>query len=130
MKSTQYYAICLVLLASLGAQAKPPADAAEREKQAQRLKPETNISVIAYDKKSGMIAVRIDDEPAVGPNITTIEWLLEGVDNESNASEYKRHPDRLIGTHFRTKKTLWLLNDKEIAERRAKAAKKNAKKKK
>jgi hypothetical protein len=95
----------------------------EREKQAYRILPNTAISVVAYNKKSQTFTIRMEAEPAVGPNVTTLEWLLEGIESDQTKT-FKRYPSRLVGGNFTVKKTLWLLNEDEIASRKASLTKK------
>lgn len=92
-----------------------------REAKAYRIKKGYGIYVVKYEPDSKTYLVRLEGEPAVGPNITTLEWLLESIDNGSTAKDFKRHPKRLVGGFYKTQKVLWLLTEDELEERRSKA---------
>ncbi len=90
----------------------------DRIAMALRIKAGAGIHVESYQKDSNTYEVRIEGEPDVGPNITTPEWLLEGIDNGMSIETLKRNPQRVVGGYFRLKKTLWLLDDDEIEARK------------
>lgn len=90
----------------------------DRELMALRIKKGAGIHVESYQKDSDTYVVRIEGEPDVGPNVTTPEWLLEGIDNGTSIESLKRNPQRIVGAYFRLKNKLWLLSDEEIEARK------------
>ncbi len=92
-------------------------DLKTREAKAYKIKAEIGIYVVRYEPQSKTYLVRIENEPAVGPNITSLEWLIEGIDNGSTVRDFKRHPKRLVGGYFKLKKPLWLLTEDELEDR-------------
>jgi len=103
-----------------------PMDFKTREAKALRIKKDYGIYIVRYEADSDTFMVRLENAPAVGPNVTTLEWLLKGIDNGSTVKDFRRHPQRLVGGYFRLKNPLWLLSDEEIEERRAqKTSKRN-----
>ena len=127
MRSVTKFLFCLFLFVSLAEKALGERerllnlDFQTREAKAYRIKKDFGIYVVKYEAKSKTFLVRLEGEPAVGPNITTLEWLLEAIDNGSTVKDFKRRPQRLVGGFFKTKKVLWLLTEDELEERRAKA---------
>jgi hypothetical protein len=91
-----------------------------RESKSYRLRANTGIYIVKYDSLSKSFLVRIEGEPAVGPNITTLEWLIEAIDNGSSVKTFKRHPKRLVGGFFKLRKPLWLLTEDELVDRSTK----------
>jgi len=95
-------------------------DLKTREAKAYKIKENIGIYVVKYDSPSKSYLVRIEGEPAVGPNITTLEWLVEAIDNGSSVKDFKRYPKRLVGGYFKIKKPLWLLTEDELVARSTK----------
>lgn len=90
----------------------------DRELMALRIKKGAGIHVESYQKDSGTFVVSIEGEPDVGPNITTPEWLVEGIANDMSVEALKRNPQRVVGAYFRLKNTLWLLSGEEVEARK------------
>jgi hypothetical protein len=99
-------------------------DEKTRTELALKIQKKVRITVFAYLKDSDSYVVKIEAEPDVGPNTTTLDWLLKGIDNGTSEKEIRRNPAKIVGSLFRLKNDLWLLSDEEIADRRAKNAKK------
>jgi hypothetical protein len=95
-------------------------DLKTREAKAYRIRENTGVYVVKFDSKTKTYLVRIEGEPAVGPNITTLEWLIEAIDNGSSVKTFKRHPKRLVGGFFKLRKPLWLLTEDELVDRSTK----------
>jgi hypothetical protein len=128
-KSASKSAGTTALHAPAASAAKPnELDEEAREKLDLRIQPDTGIYVVQYNKTTNSFIVRIESEPAVGPNYTTADWLADAIDNGTTAAEFKKKPQRVVGSYFRTKKKLWLLSDDELSQRlenSKKPAKKN-----
>lgn len=114
----------MFLFVSSITQAAPALDDKAREAMALKIKAGYNIVVDQYQKDSDSYVITIEAEPDTGPNYTTLEWILKAVDNDMSLKEYKRNPSRLVSSLFKLKKSLWLLSDEEMAERKAKSSKK------
>jgi len=91
-----------------------------RELKAYRIRENTGIYIVRFESSTKTYLVRIEGEPAVGPNITTLEWLVEAIDNGSSVKDFKRYPKRLVGGYFKIKKPLWLLTEDELVARSTK----------
>ena len=111
-----------------------PANAADgltekdREEKALRIRSGFGIYIDDYVKDADAYIVRIESEPDVGPNVTTLEWLLKGIANGMSEKDLRKTPRRLVGSYFRLKQTLWLLSEDEINARKNNNKKKNTKK--
>ena len=96
-----------------------------REQLALKIQKNVRISVFEYRKDADAYVVKIEAEPDVGPNTTTVDWLLKAIDNGTSEKELRRNPSKIVGSLYRLKNDLWLLSDEEIEARKsAKAAKK------
>lgn len=69
------------------------------------------IVAISYNEKKRQLTVRISAEPAVGPNITTPEYLVDaiGIIDSGDRKAFIDNPKRFIGTEYVLQKDLKLL---------------------
>ena len=102
-------------------------DSKARAALALRLVTGTGIHIVEYHKDIDAYVVQIEGEEAVGPNTTTLDWLLKAIDNGMSQKDLAKNPNKLLGTYYRIKNELWLLSNEEIAERKAEIAKKKNK---
>ena len=101
-------------------------DSKARAKLALRITAGTGIHVEEYNKDTDTFVVRIEGEEAVGPNYTTLQWLLKGIDNGMSEKDLQKNPKKLLGTYYRLKHELWLVSDEQFAARKKAYAERKA----
>lgn len=105
-------------------------DEAARTKLALRIPKPASISIYQYRKDADAYVIKLEAELDVGPNTTTLSWLIKAVDNGMSEAEIRKSPAKLEGTVFQLKNDLWLLSNEEIAGRIDRLAKSRAAKSK
>lgn len=100
-------------MASNATKKKQPARAASSEPKYEEppIRAGASITVVEYNDKKRLLSVQITTEPAVGPNITTPELLVDaiGIEDKGDRKAFVDNPRRFIGTEYVLQKDLKLL---------------------
>lgn len=114
--------ILMILVASLFASPFTQAKAKiltpeEREELVLRIRKGSQISVYAYVKETDSYLITIVRASAIGPNVTSPDFLVDALDNGMTVASLKKNPNSIVGAEFTTKKVLYLLSDDELHDR-------------
>ncbi len=89
------------------------------------IKAGTAITVVSYQEPLDTFVVKINSEPAIGPNVAYSKDLFQALQHEGSLKDFMKNRGKLIGAEFTLKKPLPMADMKELAQKlKAKSAKK------